>query len=328
MEASTDSTDTQDQEGSTDSQSGATTRHVKLSQLATEAGLAGENPFAAPVEANVILISHPEGLKLGTRWRLDRGEVLEIGRSAGCDISLPKALSVSRRHALLRFVDGVVYLEDLGSTNGTAINDQQIEGRVRLKGGDRFQVGTVHFKFLQESDPEHAYFEAIYHLAMRDGLTDTFNKRKFDDEMEREFLRASRYERPLSLILFDIDLFKRVNDEFGHLCGDHVLKELSAIARRHVRPEQTLARVGGEEFVILSPETDVSGSLKLAEKLRQEIAAQPLVFREWSVPITCSFGVSEKGEEMTAPEQLYEAADRALYVAKDSGRNQVSVADW
>lgn len=327
MTRSTDS-DTRDPDPLNEPGSGAATRFTRLSELATEDGSAGALLRDAPPEANVILISHPEEQGLGRRWHLRTGVALEIGRAGECDISLAETLSVSRRHAVLRFGAGFVELEDLGSTNGTYINDRSVTGKSRLRSGDRFQVGTVHFKFLQERDVEHAYYDTLYQLAMRDGLTETFNKRKFDEELEREFQRAIRYERPLSLILLDLDHFKNVNDEFGHLCGDHVLKELSARVAEHLRGEQTFARVGGEEFAILSPETEAEGSLRLAEKVREEIGATPFRFQKWEIAATCSLGVSEKTDRMQSPEQLYEAADRALYMAKESGRNRCSLADW
>ncbi len=324
MTSSTDS-DTKEQDPS--SGSGSSTRFTSLSELTTDAAAGGERFLDAPPEANVILISHPGEQNLGQRWHLRSGAVMEIGRSVDCDISLPDALSVSRRHAVLRFGAGVVELEDLGSTNGSYVNDRVVSGRLQLRSGDRFQVGTVHFKFLQERDVEHAYYETLYQLAMRDGLTETFNKRKFTEELEREFQRAIRYGRPLSLILLDLDHFKEVNDEFGHLCGDHVLKRLSSRIGRHLRSEQILARVGGEEFAILSPETNADGSLQLAEKIREEIAASSFRFQHWEIDATCSFGISEVTSLMEESEQLFEAADRALYVAKDEGRNRCSVAD-
>lgn len=327
MTTSTDS-DTQDQDPSIESGSGAATRFASYPELGTEVAVGGESHLDTPPEANVILISHPGEKSLGQRWHLGSGAALEIGRSGSCDISLPDALSVSRRHAILRFRAGVVDLEDLGSTNGTYVNDRRVSDRSRLCSGDRFQVGTVHFKFLQERDVEHAYYETLYHLAMRDGLTETFNKRKFTEELEREFQRAIRYGRPLSLILMDLDLFKEVNDEFGHLCGDHVLKRLCARVGNHLRSEQTFARVGGEEFAILSPETDAAGSLQLAEKIREQIAASSFRFQQWEIAATCSFGVAEMTPRMEASEQLYEEADRALYVAKNEGRNRCSLADW
>lgn len=308
-----------DERFNTDADSGSPTRYVGWSERAAE----GEAVSEAPPQANVILISHPEDQLLGRRWHLRAGAVMEIGRTAGCDVSLSGTPSVSRRHARLRFDEARVMLEDLGSTNGTYVNDRQISGTASLASGDRFQVGTVHFKFLQELDVEHAYYETLYQLAVRDGLTEIFNKRKFDEELGREFLRSSRYGRPLSLILFDLDHFKVVNDTHGHLCGDHVLQEVTKVVSRHLRPEQTFARVGGEEFVILSPETETEGATRLAEKLRREIARFRLEFAGIRLSVTCSFGVAEKDAEMSSGAELLEAADRALYSAKTAGRDRV-----
>jgi hypothetical protein len=142
MMGSTDS-DTHDPDPLIESASGASTRFTRLSELATEDGGAGDFLRDAPPEANVILISHPDEQGLGRRWHLRAGVALEIGRAAECDISLPETLSVSRQHAVLRFGAGFVELKDLGSTNGTYINDQAVGGSSRLRSGDRFQVGTV-----------------------------------------------------------------------------------------------------------------------------------------------------------------------------------------
>ena len=242
------------------------------------------------------------------------------------DISLPDVHSVSRSHARLRYTGGEVVIEDLRSTNGTSVNDRPLAGPAVLRSGDRFQVGAVHFKFVREQDPEHAYHEAIYQLVMRDGLTEIFNKRKYEEEAEREVARAVRHRRPLSLILCDIDRFKQVNDSYGHLCGDFVLKGIAQVSREFLRPEQIFARVGGEEFAILSPEVDLAGALALAEKLRQRLAEHEFVFAGLHVTITCSFGVGELTADLTTPHELYAAADRALYAAKRNGRNRVEAA--
>lgn len=275
------------------------------------------------VEANVILIAHPENKLLGTRFRLSPGAAIEIGRSPAAEISLPEVLSVSRAHARLRYESGVVTLEDLNSTNGTQLNDRPLNGRGPLRSGDRFQVGSVHFKFLQERDPEHAYHEAIYNLVMRDGLTEIYNKRKHDEEAQREFARAARHGRPLAIVLFDLDQFKNVNDSYGHLCGDFVLKQVATLAGELLRPEQVFARVGGEEFAILCPETNIEGAEQLAEKLRHRIEGFDFQYAGFRVPVTCSFGVAELRSGMAGPGILYEAADRALYAAKNAGRNRV-----
>ncbi len=284
------------------------------------------NEFAGrgAVEANLILIAHPHDEMLGTRYRLrPRGE-LSIGRSSSADISMPEVQSLSRHHARLRHRGAMVEIEDLRSTNGTFVNDRRILSSKPLHSGDRFQLGAAHFKFLHEKDPEHAYHEAIYHLVMTDGLTQAFNKRKLDEELSREFARAHRHQRPLSIVLFDIDHFKKVNDTYGHLCGDFILQQIARRTFDHLRPEQVFARAGGEEFVILSPETEIEGAFEMAEKLRERIASNPFCYAELEVQITCSFGVATLEPTMERAEDLYAAADRAMYQSKGAGRNQVS----
>jgi diguanylate cyclase (GGDEF)-like protein len=285
-----------------------------------------ESGLAAPgAEADIILIAHPDNQRLGSRFRLSPGTTLEVGRSGSVGISLPEVMSLSRKHARLRYSGPVVTLEDLGSTNGTYINGKPVHGRAVLRSGDRFQTAAVHFKFLHEQDVESAYHLAIYDLVTRDGLTEIYNKRKYEEEVQREFARAVRHERPLSLIIFDLDEFKLINDTYGHLCGDFVLKQVASVARELVRPEQMLARVGGDEFVIVAPETGLEGARTLAQKLRQQVEGLDHRYGDVKISITCSFGVAELTHDMTSPADLYRAADRALLLSKRSGRNRVAV---
>ncbi len=285
-----------------------------------------EDGRAQAVEANIILISHPEGKRLGSRFRLGVGRALTVGRDPDAGISLPEVPSISRRHAILRFNGNRVSLEDLGSTNGTYINGELIRERTLLGSGDRFQVAAVHFKFLHEQDVEHAYYEAISELVTKDGLTELYNKRKFDEEAEREVSRALRYGRSLSMIVFDLDNFKQINDTYGHLCGDFVLKQIASILRELLRPEQLAARVGGDEFVILCPETELDGAVTLAQRLRDRVAGLDYSYCDFKISVTCSFGVARLTSEMKTGEEVYNAADQALYASKRAGRNRVSVA--
>ncbi len=280
---------------------------------------------AGESEADIILIAHPEGQRLGSRFRLSSGTTLEIGRSSSVAISLPEVMSISRKHARLRYVGSLVTLEDLGSTNGTYVNGQAIHGRTVLKTGDRFQTAAVHFKFLHEQDVESAYHMAIYELVSLDGLTEIYNKRKFEEEVQREFARAVRHSRPLSLMIFDLDEFKRINDTYGHLCGDFALKQVAALAKDLVRPEQTLARVGGDEFVILSPETTAAQAENLALKLRDRVLDLDHRYGDLKISLSCSFGVAQLSDRMPAPQDLYHAADHALLLSKRSGRNRVAI---
>lgn len=276
-------------------------------------------------EAAVILISHPENRRLGNRFALAPGGTIDVGRSPAAGISLPEVPSLSRSHARLRYLGGRVTVEDLGSRNGTYVNDRQVKGVVELHTGDRFQVGSVHFKFLHDRDVEHAYHEAIYQMVMRDGLTEVFNQRKFQEEGARELARALRHGRPLTLVLFDIDHFKKVNDTHGHLCGDAVLKQISARVNELLRPEQIFARIGGEEFAVLCPETDLEGATVLAEKMRAIFQERPFECGATPVAVTCSFGVAVAATEMRRLDDLVAASDRALYRAKNEGRNRVVV---
>jgi diguanylate cyclase (GGDEF)-like protein len=276
-------------------------------------------------EANIILISHPRGQTLGARYRFRPGTALVLGRGKSADVSIPDATSLSRRHASLTYRIESVILEDLGSTNGTYVNDVRIEEPTLLRSGDRFQIGSVHFKFLQERDVENAYHQAIHEMMVRDGLTQTANKRKYEEEAVREVARAKRYGRPLSLIVFDVDAFKSVNDAYGHLCGDFVLKEVVCLVSDFFRKEQTFARVGGDEFAVLTPEARSDGARILAERLRARVANHEFSYGGKSLRVTCSFGVAEYHPGMKGPQELFEAADRALYRAKHAGRNAVEV---
>jgi diguanylate cyclase (GGDEF)-like protein len=273
----------------------------------------------------LILIAHPEHERLGSRARLDLGASATIGRDPACEVAFPEVLSLSRLHSRIRFTEDGVAVEDLGSTNGTFVNDRRLTGQVFLSSGDRIQFGALHFKFYREEDVEAAYHEAIHQLVMQDGLTEIANRRKFDEELGREFARAIRHERPLALVVFDIDRFKHINDTLGHLCGDFVLKRIARICRQRLRPEQVFARIGGDEFAIISPETGVKGAEILAEKLRVAICRYR--FETDMVPdsfqVTCSFGCAEMTRAMRAEADLIEAADKALYAAKDEGRNRV-----
>ena len=286
---------------------------------------ASSAPARSSREANLIVIAHPNQAMLGRRYRVSAEAPLEVGRSSETTLSFPDVPSISRRHARLVFNEGEVWLEDLGSRNGTFLNDEPLRENRLLSSGDRFQCGTVVFKFLHEEDAENAYHEAIYNLVIRDGLTNVFNRRRFQEELDREFQRARRYGRPLALILLDVDHFKRINDTYGHVSGDTVLRSLAHGLESLLRPEQLLARVGGEEFVVLCPETPREGAGVFAERLRALVETLEVMSRGSRIVVTCSFGVAELESGMRTSEELYAAADHTLYMAKSAGRNRVVI---
>lgn len=318
-----------------DSNRDATLRFGVVPVTATAAAEApddADETFVAPrrratdpgPEASLILIAHPLRQGLGTRYRLKAQSSLVIGRAASSDISMPDVTSLSRAHVKLTYRTETVCIEDLGSTNGTYVNDRRIEEPTALRSGDRFQAGGAHFKFLQERDIENAYHQAIHELVILDGLTQIANKRRFEEEAEREVGRARRYQRPLSLILFDVDNFKSVNDNYGHLGGDFVLKAIVELTKRLLRREQLFARVGGDEFALLSPEAAPEAARLLAERVRSRIARHEFSHSGTSFQVSCSFGIASLGEDITSSRDLFEAADQALYRAKKAGRNGVA----
>ncbi|HWN68856.1 MAG TPA: GGDEF domain-containing protein [Haliangium sp.] len=261
------------------------------------------------------------GHDLGKKYNLDRDNLI-IGRSSGADIRLEQE-AVSRNHCKLVNNGESVMVRDLGSTNGTYVNDQLV-GEHRLHDGDLVKIGRCIFKFLSGDNIESSYHEEIYRLTTIDGLTQVYNKRYFMEALEREMGRAQRYSRDLSLLLFDIDHFKSVNDTYGHLAGDYVLKQLAVEIKRRIRREDVLARYGGEEFAIVLPELDHANAMHFAEKIRRIAAEAKFRFDETDIPVTVSVGVTtlEASVQQDAA-GFIKRADEALYRAKSNGRNCV-----
>jgi two-component system, cell cycle response regulator len=196
----------------------------------------------------------------------------------------------------------------------------------RLKDGDYLRVGNCIYRFLTGGNVEAEYHEEIYRLTIIDGLTEIHNKRYLLEFLDRELARCERRRSPLALVLFDIDHFKRINDDFGHLAGDAVLRQLAAFVRDKVRREELFARYGGEEFAVVLPETPCESAVAFAERVREAVAAQTFEFDGRTMPITISLGVTDTaGAEVPRPEELIARADKALYRAKNEGRNCVRV---
>jgi diguanylate cyclase (GGDEF)-like protein len=214
------------------------------------------------------------------------------------------------------------HVEDLGSTNGSYINDVPIQ-RSPLRDLDFLKIGSAIFKFLSGSGIEHAYYEEIYRMTIIDALTGAHNKRYFMEFLEREIARCARYKRPLSLLMFDIDHFKQINDNHGHLTGDFVLREMSKRLLRRVRKEELLARYGGEEFAAVLPETDHAGALKFGEQVREIVSVEPFEYEGDSFPVTVSVGVATLDGQDMELNAFIKIADDNLYRAKRSGRNCV-----
>jgi diguanylate cyclase (GGDEF)-like protein len=288
--------------------------------LVTTVSLSTDSPRVERGQACLVVIY---GADLGKRIPLGEAQ-LECGRSIQTDLPLDDE-AVSRRHARFAWTGADYAVQDLGSTNGTYVNDAPVSGGRLLRDGDQIKIGRTIFKFLCSGNVELSYHEEIYRLMTRDGLTQVHNKRAFDDALDRELSRGRRYARHLSLVIFDIDHFKRINDSRGHLAGDAVLRQLAGAVSTHVRREDVLARVGGEEFALLLPELPIDNARFVAEKLRALVERTPFRYEQHTIPVTASFGVASVVPGQSAqPEELYQAADARLYAAKNGGRNRVA----
>jgi diguanylate cyclase (GGDEF)-like protein len=268
----------------------------------------------------LVVIYTKESNLLGKRFVLE-GPRVRVGRGADNQIVL-EGDSVSRQHAHFERRGNHWYVVDDGSTNGTYVNEKQIVREAVLRTNDRTKIGPTILKYLSGADAEAKYHEEIYRMTIVDGLTQIHNKRYLFDSLEREIIRARRHDRPLSLLMFDIDFFKRINDHFGHLAGDYVLRELAEAVMTRIRRDEVFARYGGEEFVIVLPETNMDGARALAEDLRVKVAEHSFVFQGEKIPVTVSIGCALVRENDTATE-LIQRADEKLYEAKRGGRNKV-----
>ena len=286
------------------------TRVTRPEELAVPAGAGADH---------LVVIYSSDTRHLGRRQILGSTDVT-MGRGSENTVVLD-ADSVSRRHARIEKRANGWYVVDLNSTNGTYVNDEPVNEH-RLMRGDQVKVGDTILKFLSGSDVEAQYHETIYRMTIIDGLTGIHNKRSLIESLEREIPRAHRHERPLSVIIFDIDHFKKINDTFGHLAGDYVLKELATLARSRLRPDDVLGRYGGEEFLVILPETRLEGAAKIAEELRSIIEAHNFEFEDETIEVTVSAGTAQlhHGWQLLP---FIKHADERLYQAKRTGRNRV-----
>ncbi len=261
------------------------------------------------------------GLDLGRKYDLTKDGMV-VGRSSKADIQVDQE-SISRNHAKLVTMKDHVVIRDLGSTNGTYVNDEQITDDYQLRNGDLVKIGRTIFKFIAGGNIEAAYHDEIYRLTTVDGLTQIFNRRYFEETLDREISRCNRYGRELSLVLMDIDHFKQINDTYGHLAGDHVLKHIASTIRTKIRREDVFARYGGEEFGLLLPEVDARGAMLMAEKARKLVERQRFEFDKQAIPVTLSLGVATLSGGQRDGADLIRSADAKLYEAKSGGRNRV-----
>jgi two-component system, cell cycle response regulator len=277
-------------------------------------------PEAERVLPSLLVLSGPT---MGRAYQLTSNSLL-IGRADDADVIIDDE-SVSRHHAkIIRLPHDVFMVKDLGSRNGTFVNQAAIEAHP-LSEGDQIQVGDIALKFAVEDSIEAALRDRLYAAAMRDPLTNVYNRRAFDEQIVRALAFSRRHQQPLSLVLLDVDHFKKVNDTHGHPVGDLVLEELAKILGSTLRTEDFLARSGGEEFVIICAGNRRMQAVVLAERLLNAVRGH--TFKIPSGPalrVTISAGVAEfSPDSPLQPDQLLSEADQQLYRAKCEGRDRV-----
>lgn len=259
----------------------------------------------------------------GTLFRVSKG-VAVIGRAPRVDVKLEDD-GISRSHARLRAETNRAWLEDMGSRNGTFVNGTKITTPTELREGDKIQVGrTTVLRFGFQDDLDESFHENLMSSALRDGLTKLFNKRYLMDRLDSELKFAQRHQTALTLLMLDLDHFKKINDTNGHLAGDMILAAVAAALLRAVRNEDVVARFGGEEIAIVLRAIGLEAAAHMAERLRKVVELAEVDVGGKMLRATVSIGVAGyPSTPAETVEELIEAADKALYRAKAEGRNRV-----
>jgi diguanylate cyclase (GGDEF)-like protein len=281
-------------------------------------------PGSSEKHAFFLVLAGPQ---FGDIFPLAPGRELVVGRRDDCDVQI-RDDGVSRRHATIEVRGEGAILRDLGSANGTYVNGKRTP-EARLVDGARVHVGgQTTLKFLWADELDARYQMRLAEGALQDPLTGLYNRRHFEERLGSELAASERHEHPVSLLMVDVDHFKSINDQHGHVAGDEALRMVAFVLRGAVRKEDVLARYGGEEFVVVARETALDGARSLGERIRRAVEKSRCAWQGHDLGVTVSIGVAvsaglaEFGPGR-AERELIEAADRALYVAKQSGRNRV-----
>lgn len=273
-------------------------------------------PLGGAAKPRLVVVS---GMLLGLQVELGEQPVV-VGRAGECAISLQQP-SVSRIHCRI-WRDGELYwIEDCGSTNHTYLNGAQV-GRAQLRDGDQIGVGGNAIKFFLGTSLEASYHSELIDLAIYDSLTGFFNRRHFCAVLDEE-LGKTTPGAPLSLLMLDLDLFKQINDHYGHPVGDLVLGMVARVVRERTPQGLPIGRLGGEEFAIAMPGQDAKAATALAEALRAAVEASPVEAAGNVLQVTVSVGIAQTDADACARGVLFKRADDQLYRAKSEGRNRV-----
>lgn len=296
----------------------------KTSIISTET-FKGKLKAADDAPPAVVILVGPQGY-VGKQWLITKND-MTIGRSVETELYISDS-SLSRSHAKFEVAGNDIFILDLGSTNKTMVNGIPLAPMTKRKlvNNDQIKTGNVIFKFLEKGNLESISNQQVFEKASKDALTGAFSKGALLEKGPESVKRAEVLTEPLSVITFDIDFFKKINDGYGHPGGDYVLKELGQLMQsKLVRSNDYFARYGGEEFVIILQATPLKTAQEVAERIRATVEAHPFVFENKEIKVTISIGVSTKLVQDDW-DKMYNRADQALYQSKQSGRNKVTVA--
>jgi len=270
-----------------------------------------------------------EKVDFGKIFILKKKKIM-IGRDRGNDIVL-NDIKVSKHHCQIEIRpaeelgDEQIVITDLFSTNGTYLNGRVID-TARLKYGDKIDLGASILLFDQSDEVEKRYHSTLRDITTIDSLTGIYTRRYILTELENQKTLADRYRRPFSIVLLDIDDFKKINDTRGHPAGDEYLRHITSEIYNCLRENDKVGRVGGEEFLLILPETDSRGARSLADRIRRRIEESELAYKDIWIRSTVSAGVATYTDQSDSSANLYELADNALYRAKGQGKNRVVLA--
>ncbi len=282
--------------------------------------LSSSDKEAQTLPAGLVVIG---GDLNGSLFDLIEGNEVVVGRSSDNQIPL-EIEGISRKHCKFYSQKGKFFIEDLGSKNGTYVNNNKIIIPYELHKGDIVKIGTIVFKFIPKGDAERLGYDKLKYEASIDKWTGAYNKVYFIRALDFEAQKSKITGDDLSLMVMDIDFFKKINDKYGHDAGDFVLKELSNIIRNSgIRKTDVFARYGGEEFVILFPNANLETTLAIAERIRMHVENHKFLYHKEKIPVTLSIGVCDNKSGFEAPIDLFKKADEAVYMAKRTGRNRV-----
>ncbi len=280
----------------------------------------GPHVHALPVHALHVL----DGAHAGQIFVVETVSAV-VGRGDNCQFSLCDA-AVSRAHAVFTRCGLALQVMDLHSRNGTSVNGRPLAEATTLVQGDTILLGGIRLRYGIEAEEQVTRLRTLHQAAVIDHLTGLYNRRFFEERLAAEVAYAVRHRAPLSLLMFDVDRFKLVNDTYGHVAGDVALQAVAVALQRGVRTEDLVARYGGEEFVVVARGSGIEGATALAERLCARVAQLVLEYEGRTITLTISAGAAALSEQFSNVRSLLQAADRALFEAKARGRNRVVAA--